>query len=145
MSESNLLTQVLKALSKNHLVSSIISPFSKMRSGIFSPQESRIQILYFPTKYSNNYFSAIFFHKLVYMESFYILCMLCKLCTMKRNPINSFWLLNLGCFFYYVQHWSYIFMWSDFMAWSNSCTSDLLCQQHFLSSWIYSSCLDSIN
>lgn len=73
-----------------------------MRSGI-SPQESRIQILYFPIKYFNNYFSAIFSHKLVCLEGFYILCMLCKLHTMNINPINSFWLLNLGCFSYYVQ------------------------------------------
>lgn len=106
-------------------------------------QASRMQILYFLIKYSNDYFSTIFFHKLVCMAGLYILCMLCKLCT-----INSFWLLNLVCFSPQGSagwHWGYIFMWSDFMAWNNSHASDALCQQHFLSSWIYSPCLDSIN
>lgn len=106
-------------------------------------QESRMQILYFLIKYSNDYFSTIFFHKLVCLAGLYILYMLCKLWT-----INSFWLLNLVCFFPLGSagwHWGYIFMWSDFMAWSHSCVSDALCQQRFLSSRIYSPCLDSIH
>lgn len=109
-------------------------------------QESRIKILYFPVKHLHNYPSTILFHKLVCATSFYILCMLCQFLTIKKP--NSFWLLNLVCFSLLCKeswHWSYIFIRSDFMAWSNPYTSPLLCWQHFLVSWIYSLCLDSIN
>lgn len=92
VSENNLLTQVLRALCKNYLASSIINHFSKMGNGstVDFCQERRIKILYFPMKYSNNYSSTIFFHQLVCMPGFYILCMLCGLLKIKKNLINNF-------------------------------------------------------